>query len=167
VGAGDHFVTPETAAALYGVINEANQNGLTPSFGDMSSSNGSDPWQPNFVKRDKNGNVVSTGHHAGHGHNGRRSGLDVDFRYFNTTGAAFQNTSATTSNQFSLTNNQSFYNTANKFGFTRNYQGTRGSSISGVTRAAGHNDHGHIGRGSNMANIIEIRYKPLPGPFSR
>ncbi|MEQ9120845.1 DUF6443 domain-containing protein [Fulvivirga sp.] len=166
VGSGDHFVTPETAAALYGVVNEANKNGLIPSFGDMSSSNGSDPWQASYVKRDKAGNVTFTGHHAGHGHNGTRSGLDVDFRYFNTTGAAFQNSTATTSNQFSLTNNQSFYDTAKKFGFTRNYQGTNGSNISGASRVGGHNDHGHIGRGSNTLNILEIKYKPIPGPFN-
>ncbi|MEQ8574082.1 MAG: hypothetical protein RIB63_08475, partial [Fulvivirga sp.] len=93
-------------------------------------------------------------------------GLDVDFRYFNTTGAAFQNSTATTSNQFSLTNNQSFYDTAKKFGFTRNYQGTNGSNISGASRVGGHNDHGHIGRGSNTLNILEIKYKPIPGPFN-
>ena len=70
VGQGDHFLKPITAAVLFGVAEKLNSDyGFTVSFGDMSSSNGSDPWQS------------GSEHHAGHGHLGKRSGLDVDFRY--------------------------------------------------------------------------------------
>ena len=98
----------------------------------MSSSNGSDPWQPGFE------------HHAGHGHLGKRSGQDVDFRYLNTDGVSFQSSNAFNSNSFSSLNNQRVYDAAATFGFTKNYQGTSGS-LTGVTKVGGHNDHGHLG----------------------
>ena len=133
VGSGDHYLQPETAAALFGVTQMLGGKGLTLSFGDMSSSNGSDPWQSGFP------------HHAGHGHQGARSGLDVDFRYLNKEGRSFQNRAATTDPRFSLENNQAVYDTARRFGFRKNYQGTRGPKITGPVRVGGHNDHGHLG----------------------
>ncbi|XOV68328.1 MAG: glycoside hydrolase family 108 protein [Fluviicola sp.] len=132
-GHGDHFVLPETAAALLGLTTYLNREyNFTLDLGDMSSSNGQDPWQPGFE------------HHAGHGHGGNRKGLDVDFRYLNTNGVSFQSSNAFASSSFSATNNQRVFDTAKTFGFTRNYQGTSGT-LSGVTKVSGHNDHGHLG----------------------
>lgn len=144
VGSGDHFVTPETAAALFGLVNVLNANGITIDFGDMSSSNGSDPWQ------------AGSKHHAGHGHNGNRSGLDVDFRYVDTNGNSFQSPNAFNSSSYSSANNQTVFDTADTFGFTVNYQGTSGN-LAGVKKVSGHNDHGHIGRANNNSNVTTIR----------
>jgi hypothetical protein len=133
VGQGDHYLQPETAAALFGLVNKLNTDfGFNVSLGDMSSSNGSDPWQAGFD------------HHAGHGHLGKRSGLDIDFRYLNTDGASFQSPNAFNSSSFSTLNNQRVYDVAAIFGFTKNYQGTSGSLV-GVTKVGGHNNHGHLG----------------------
>ena len=133
VGQGDHYLQPETAAALFGLLNKLNTDfGFNLSLGDMSSSNGSDPWQP------------GSKHHAGHGHLGKRSGLDVDFRYLNSDGVSFQSSNAFKDSSFSSLNNQRVYDAAATFGFTKNYQGTSGS-LTGVTKVGGHNDHGHLG----------------------
>jgi RHS repeat-associated protein len=155
VGAGDRSVTPETAAALFGLASALGVDGLSIDLGDMSSSNGSDPWQPGFV------------HHSGHGHNGNRSGIDVDFRYLNTSGNSFQSGNAFNSSSFSTKNNQNVYDTATTFGFTSNYQGTSGS-LTGPASAGGHNDHGHIGRGNNNTNVTTISRTrpPKPTPVS-
>lgn len=146
VGQGDHFLQAVAAAALFGTLNVLNSDHqLTVSLGDMSSSNGSDPWQPGGR------------HHAGHGHDGNRSGLDIDFRYMNNNGVSFQSQTARSDAQFSVQNNQTVYDTARTFGFTTNYQGTnRGNNgdIQGVTRAGGHNDHGHLGFNQADANIF-------------
>ena len=121
----------------------------------MSSSNGSDPWQ------------AGSKHHAGHGHNGKRSGLDVDFRYLNDSGVSFQSQTATTDSQFSLTNNTAVYNAGKRFGFTKNYQGTSGT-VSGITKVGGHNDHGHLGivPSAQSIRIVPrapgISYSPFP-----
>ena len=153
VGSGDHYVTPETAAALFGVTEHSARSSFNVDLGDMSSSNGSDPWQSGFQ------------HHAGHGHLGNRSGLDVDFRYLDTSGNSFQSSNAFGSTSFSATNNQSFFDTANTFGFTVNYQGTNGT-LNGPTSVANHNDHGHIGRINNNANITAITTnKPVIQPI--
>lgn len=152
VGQGDHFLQPIVAAALFGmlkVVHEDHQ--LTVSLGDMSSSNGSDPWQPGQQ------------HHDGHGHNGNRTGLDIDFRYLNNNGVSFQSRTARSDTQFSVQNNQTVYDTARSFGFTTNYQGTnRGNNgeIQGVQRAGGHNDHGHLGFNRADANILRRTMRP-------
>lgn len=142
VGQGDHFLQPLTAAALFGTINVLHSDHqLTVSLGDMSSSNGSDPWQPGGR------------HHDGHGHNGNRSGVDIDFRYLNNNGVSFQSATARSDTQFSVQNNQAVFDTARSFGFTTNYQGNiRGNNgeIRGATPNAIHNDHGHLG--FNRAN---------------
>lgn len=112
----------------------------------MSSSNGSDPWQR------------GSKHHSGHGHLGKRSGLDVDFRYLTTAGSSFQDGNRGPwvkvgksgyfndmgSSRFSVSNNQTLYNVANIFGFTRNYQGRNGN-LTSIPGVGGHNDHGHLG----------------------
>lgn len=132
VGQGDHYLQPEVAAALFGLVNVLHSNGISIDFGDMSSSNGSDPWQ------------FGSKHHAGHGHNGKRSGLDVDFRYISTEGKSFQAKNAFNSSLFSTENNQKVFDTASIFGFTKNYQGQSGN-LTGATKVGGHNDHGHLG----------------------
>ena len=146
VGQGDHFLEPLAAAALFGTINVLHSDHqLTLSLGDMSSSNGSDPWQ------------AGERHHGGHGHNGNRSGLDIDFRYLNNNGVSFQSQTARSDPQFSVQNNQRAYDTARTFGFTTNYQGTNpgnNGAIQGVTPLRGHNDHGHLGFNRANANIF-------------
>lgn len=132
VGQGDHYLKPEAAAALFGVISTLRDKGMSISLGDMSSSNGSDPWQS------------GSKHHAGHGHNGKQSGTNADFRYIGTDGNSFQSQTATTDSNFSTANNTTVYETAKHYGFTKNYQGTNGT-ISGITKVGGHNDHGHLG----------------------
>ncbi|OFY63019.1 MAG: hypothetical protein A3H98_10680 [Bacteroidetes bacterium RIFCSPLOWO2_02_FULL_36_8] len=155
VGQGDHFLRPETAAALFGLTNYLNTNNdFTVSFGDMSSSNGSDPWQISFVT------VDDDGHHRGHGHLGNRSGIDIDFRYLNTEGVSFQSNNAFNSTQFSTENNQTVYDVARTFGFTINYQGTSGN-LTNVTRASGHNDHGHLGLNYGNLNWRYVQNAPV------
>ena len=99
----------------------------------MSSSNGSDPWEKGFK------------HHAGHGHNGKRTGLDVDFRYLNINGKSFHSKNAFKSSYFSVLNNQRVYDAAATFGFTKNFQGTSGKGLLNVPTELGHNNHGHLG----------------------
>ena len=73
-GTGDHWVQPIVAAALFGFTNQLkNDYGTTLALGDMSSSNGSDPWNPNDLFGSNHG------HHGGHGHFKDRTGLDIDF----------------------------------------------------------------------------------------
>jgi len=147
VGQGDHFVRPDVAAGLFGLSAVLKDDyGITMSFGDMSSSNGSDPWQPSFVKN------PNRGHHGGHGHLGDRSGLDIDFRYINNNGESFQGKKARSSSDFSVANNQAVYNVASTFGFTVNYQGNsqgRNTGLTGPQAIGGHNDHGHLGFSGN------------------
>lgn len=139
-GAGDHFVRPDVAAGLFGVAAVLkDDHGITMSFGDMSSSNGKDPWQP------------GSKHHAGHGH-GSREGVDVDFRYINGNGESFQSATARSDSQFSVSNNQTVYDTAKTFGFTENYQGNspgKNTGLTGPKPVGGHNDHGHLGFSGN------------------
>ena len=149
VGHGDHFLKPITAAALFGIADKLNSEyGFTISFGDMSSSNGSDPWQ------------FGSKHHAGHGHLGKRSGLDVDFRYMNTEGESFQSSNAFNSSSFSSLNNQRVFDAAAAFGFTKNYQGTSGN-LTGAPKVGGHNDHGHLGLQYNSLNWKYISNAPI------
>lgn len=143
VGSGDSYLKPKTAAALFGVINELKDKGITISLGDMSSSNGSDP-----ANAGKN-----TFHHAGHGHTGKRSGLDADFRYIGDDGKSFQGVMSDT--RFNTTNNKAVYNAAARFGFDWNntYQGTTGT-VPDVKTMGGHNNHGHLGMKRNPTNFI-------------
>lgn len=135
VGKGDRYLVPKTVAALFGIINEVNEKGWEVHLGDMSSENGSDPWQSGFD------------HHAGHGHNGNRKGLDVDFRYLNTSGKSYQGNNDSSS--FDKVKNKTFFELAYKYGFRKNYctnvTTVFGESISGVTNVSNHKDHGQIG----------------------
>ena len=137
VGAGDHFLRPETAAKLFGLAYNLHESyAFYILFGDMSSSNGTDAWGP------------GSKHHAGHGHLGTRTGVDVDFRYLDITGMSFQDAHATTSSTFSQENTQRVYNRAAMFGFHTNYHGQEGPEFDNAVPASGHNDHGHLGYGN-------------------
>jgi len=147
VGAGDHYVLPKTAAALFGIINETHEKGWEIHLGDMSSENGSDPWQVNFD------------HHAGHGHNGNRKGLDIDFRYLNKSGVSFHglNTSA----DFDKDKNKTVFSLAYKYGFRKNYctnvNAVFGENLPGVSNVSNHKDHGHIGLSDiNLEEVISV-----------
>ena len=146
VGAGDHFLQPLVAAALFGVINVLDdQHNITMSLGDMSSQNGSDPWQ------------AGNEHHSGHGHNGNRIGQDIDFRYLDAAGNSFQDNPATMDPRFDQANNETVYRVASTFGFTQNYSGTQGPAMPNAARAGGHDDHGHLGFGNGNANVTRYR----------
>jgi Domain of unknown function (DUF4280) len=133
VGAGDHYLLPQTAAALYGILNEIVDKKWEVHFGDMSSENGSDPTSTPST---------ASSHHAGHGHLGKQSGLNVDFRYLDTNGKSFQGLSS--SDSFDDTKNKEFFKIAFKYGFNKNY--ATGKSYSGVnSRVGSHYDHGHLG----------------------
>jgi RHS repeat-associated protein len=148
VGNGDHYLTPDAAAALFGVVNTLNdENGFYIQLGDMSTSNGSDPaWMNNGEDQ----------HHRGHGHKSNRSGLDVDFRYLDYSGKSFQSNNAPADARFSVQNNSFLYETARRFGFNLYFQGTNGASIGG-TRVGGHNNHGHLGYGIRPVVIRPIK----------
>ncbi|RFS18648.1 hypothetical protein DVR12_27435 [Chitinophaga silvatica] len=163
VGAGDNFVKPITAAGLFGILNEVKVAGITISFGDMSSNNGSDP----AVGED------NTFHHGGHGHMGARSGLDADFRYVGNNGHSFQGTMD--SKKFSIEKNEMVYRAAYRFGFDwkNTYQGKL-EMLNGVRTMGGHNDHGHLGmKDGNRTNVSS--YVPfntsivfrLPAPLTK
>ncbi|MEL1255879.1 hypothetical protein AAEO57_18945 [Flavobacterium sp. DGU38] len=135
VGQGDHYLLPKTASALFGIINDVNEKGWEIHLGDMSSKNGSDPWGPGSF------------HHAGHGHNGTRKGLDCDFRYLNTSGKSYQGLN--TSSVFDKEKNKTVFTFAYKYGFRKNFCANPvtvlGSTVSGVIHQNDHDDHGHIG----------------------
>lgn len=101
----------------------------------MSSKNGSDPWQ------------AGSFHHAGHGHNGNRKGLDCDFRYLNTSGKSYQGLN--TSSVFDSEKNKTVFTLAYKYGFRKNFCANPitvlGSTVLGLTHQEDHDDHGHIG----------------------
>ena len=147
VGEGDHYLLPQTAAALFGVTNDIAQKGWEVHFGDMSSSSGSDPWQP------------GASHHAGHGHLGTRKGKDVDFRYLGVNGKSFQGLN--TAPNFDKEKNITFFEIAYKFGFRKNFctgaEHILGKRVLGVRDIKSHKDHGHIGLTSE--NIEEISAK--------
>jgi len=147
VGSGDSYVNPKTAAALFGVISELRDKGITISLGDMSSSNGSDPADAG----------KKAFHHAGHGHMGKRTGLDIDFRYIGDNGSSYQGVMS--DKRFNVGNNAAVYEAAKRFGFDskNTYQGTTGS-VPGVKTMGGHNNHGHLGIMRNTANFKT--YKP-------
>lgn len=143
VGEGDHYLKPETAAALFGIINEINDDKWEIHFGDMSSSNGSDPWQ------------LGSKHHAGHGHLGKQSGQNIDFRYLNKSGISFHGLN--TSNNFDKDKNQKLYAIANKYGFQKNYaSGMSEYRKYGVNpNVGGHYDHGHLGLNNIKLEIVK------------
>lgn len=148
VGEGDHYLKPDVAAALFGVLNDMCQRGLKLSLGDMSASNGSDPGVIGF-------------HHSGHGHMGNRSGLDIDFRYIGQSGKSFQGSMVDGTERFSKKFNQALYESAYKYGFDKaaTYQGLS-NLLTGVKKMDSHNDHGHLGFSKSPTNVID--YEPYP-----
>jgi len=157
VGQGDRWLKPLTAAALFGLTNQLrNEFGITLALNDMSSSNGSDPWDAKFRKW-KDGKLEWNGHHAGHGHNGNRTGLDIDWRYVDKNGNSQHGVFTKGSTLFDVKLNESIYRTANKWGFNNNYTG-KNTPISGVTHAKGHDDHGHFGFTS--LRVTELKHRP-------
>ena len=132
VGHGDHYLRPWTVAALLGTIQEIYEHGWRIDFGDMSSENGSDPWQQGGF------------HHHGHGHFGNRSGLDIDFRYLDVNGRSFQGDRRYYTN-FDINKNATIYQIAFEYGFRSNYA-TNLAEFAGVnSRVQNHYDHGHWG----------------------
>lgn len=151
VGDGDHYLKPITAAALFGFTNQLkNDLGITLSLGDMSSENGSDPWDSRFR--------TSTwdGHHATHGHLGVGSGTNIDFRYVGLNGRSRRGNWATGRGGFHRGKNQAIFDLAKKWGFLRNFRGY-GAPISGTRAAKGHNDHGHIGFDLSRKRPLTLR----------
>ncbi|QBA22626.1 hypothetical protein EU348_16140 [Chryseobacterium indologenes] len=150
VGKGDHYLLPSTAAALFGIIYEVGEKGWEIHLGDMSSENGSDPWQ-------------SGGHHhAGHGHMGNRKGLDLDFRYLNKNGISFQGLN--TSSNFDEEKNETIYQLGHKYGFRKNYaSGLIQYKKYGVNPSVGgHYDHGHLGLTNiNLETVKSLNVKIL------
>ncbi|KQS89909.1 hypothetical protein [Chryseobacterium sp. Leaf394] len=143
VGSGDHYLLPETAAALFGIVSEVKDKNWEIHFGDMSSENGSDPTSSPSK---------TSSHHAGHGHKGKQSGLNIDFRYLNKNGTSFQGVSSST--LFDDSKNKEFFKIAFKYGFNKNY--ATGKSYSGVnSKVGGHYDHGHIGALSIAFETVE------------
>ncbi len=138
-GVGDHYLQPIAAAALFGFTNQLkNDLGITLSLGDMSASNGSDPWDIKFRT------PIWDGHHSGHGHNGKNTGTDIDFRYVDSGGASRRGNWAVDPGMFDQKKNEAIFELAGKWGFAKNFRGTR-VPIGGTRSAAGHNDHGHLG----------------------
>jgi RHS repeat-associated protein len=149
VGTGDHYILPETAAALFGLTNYVNTKfGITLSLGDMSSSNGSDPWQNGYI------------HHGGHGHWGNRSGLDVDIYYSDKNGNGIKSINAFSSEQYNTENNQRIFDAAKSFGFTRNFQGLSGD-LKNVQKSDNHDNHGHLGLIYNKLNWTYVKDAPI------
>jgi RHS repeat-associated protein len=132
VGTGDHWVKPEAAAAIFGLVGAMKSVGVKDiSFGDMSTSNGSDPGSNTF-------------HHKSHGHNGVHVGTETDFRYIGKSGRSIQSSNAFVDKRYSGTYNNALYSTARRFGFTHNGQGPSGN-IPATSKWGGHDNHGHIG----------------------
>ena len=145
VGSGDSYIKPQVAAALFGLTYELNSKNITISFGDMSSSNGSDPANGGY----------GTFHHSGHGHMGVRSGLDVDFRFIGNNGLSYQGLMS--DKKFNNKFNLDVYKIAFKYGFDpeKSYQGKIGALI-GIVTMGGHNNHGHLGFKKNPSNFNYI-----------
>lgn len=109
----------------------------------MSSENGSDPTSTPSK---------ASSHHAGHGHKGKQSGLNADFRYLNKNRKSFQGVSS--SDVFDDAKNKEFFTIALKYGFNKNY--ASGKTYSGVnSKVGGHYDHGHIGALSIPFETVE------------
>lgn len=109
----------------------------------MSWENGSDPTSSP---------EKATTHHAGHGHLGKQSGLNVDFRYLNKKGISFQGLSS--SKSFDDAKNREVFEIAFKFGFNKNY--ATGKEYKGVNpQVKKYYDHGHIGALSITYETVE------------
>lgn len=153
-GIGDHWLRPVVAAALFGLTNSArNRLGTTIALGDMSSSNGSDPWNPNDT------GWGNHGHHGGHGHAGNKSGEDIDWRYVDKNGNSQRGEFKSGSKIFDKAKNEALYTLAEKWGFTKNYTGLS-TPILGVKREGGHDNHGHFGFTGQGLKITQLKSRP-------
>jgi len=133
---GDHYLNPETAAALFGLVAYARQSdeNFQVNFGDMSDSEGKAPG----------------GNHQTHGGPKGYSGDCIDFRYLNKDNQSYQG-QATNSN-FSPINNYLFLQKAKLWGFTKNYISNQNvwnykpnvSMSPNGKKIGGHNAHGHL-----------------------
>lgn len=139
VGEGDHYLLPITAAALFGFTNQSkNDHGITIALGDMSSSNGSDPWDAKFRSPTWNG------HHSSHGHKGNGVGAHIDFRYVDKHGNSQRGNWLDHPGRFDRRKNQALFDLARKWGFSKSLRGLS-VPVRHVRAAKGHNDHGHLG----------------------
>ena len=162
VGKGDHYVLPRTAAALFGFVSDIHDENLEIYLGDMSSENGSDPWEKGYVK--PNNKHKSRGHHSGHGHLGKRSGLDIDFRYMDKEGNNIQHEKASSLDKFSIEKNKLIFDKAIKYHLNYNFTSNKDLSdkyskkneynlkVVHYDAYNGHRDHGHIG--------LSAKFKP-------
>jgi RHS repeat-associated protein len=102
---GDHYLKPEAAAALFGLIAEMDNliDGFQVDLGDMSAANGTAPG----------------GDHKTHGGSSGYSGVCVDYRYLDSDGKSFKGYSNDA--KFDLWNNSKFLDVAKEWGFTKNY----------------------------------------------
>ncbi len=141
-GKGDRYLLPRTAACLFGMASELGVLGYIVDFGDMSSENGSDPGKPGS-------------HHSGHGHLGKRIGLDVDFRYVNSSKKSVRG--EFTESWFNFDKNKKIFEVAKKYNFGKNYT-TKTNSVDltvveGTRHSSHHDDHGHLGLNTSFSAI--------------
>lgn len=125
--------------------------GYTVDFGDMSSENGSDPGKPGS-------------HHSGHGHLGKRIGMDADFRYLNNEGKSVRG--VCTESWFNRDKNKEVFDKAIKYHLNYNFTSDKTLSLEYVKwndekpklkvvhydKSNSHLDHGHTG--------ISSKFKP-------
>ncbi len=132
---GDHFLKPETAAALFGLTTEMKDNNedFRIDFGDMSNSEGGAPG----------------GDHYTHGGKGGLSGLCIDYRYLGHDSRSYQGQA--TDSKFSVFRNWQFTVKAGQWGFNKNYLSNQGVWNLGPIKFQpngklidDHNDHGHL-----------------------
>ncbi|MBP8966400.1 MAG: hypothetical protein KBG33_03260 [Paludibacteraceae bacterium] len=103
---GDHYLTPEAAAATLGLVTEvalSEYSGTKISFGDMSDSNGG----------------AHGGNHDSHGGKNGGSGNCIDYRYTDENFVSRQGTAK--SSWFNAQTNKGFLDYAKDWGFTKNY----------------------------------------------
>ena len=145
---GDHYLKPETAAALFGLVTEMNNEieGFNVDLGDMSAADGTAPG----------------GDHKTHGGSKGYSGECVDYRYLDQDCKSFKGYS--NDSRFNAWYNARFLQKAGQWGFNKNYisnqksvwsfkitWGPRGNiktsrypiEVNGE-RISGHGHHGHL-----------------------
>jgi len=145
---GDHYLKPEAAAALFGLISEMSNeiDGFNVDLGDMSAADGTAPG----------------GNHKMHGGPNGYSGVCVDYRYLDKDGKSFQG--YTNNEKFNAWNNAYFLEKAGQWGFTKNYISNQSNvwgfnMVTGATgniktifypmkvngkEIVGHANHGHL-----------------------
>jgi RHS repeat-associated protein len=130
---GDHFLSPETAAATLGFVTEvalSEYSGAKISFGDMSNNEGGAPG----------------GNHQTHGGKKGGTGVCIDYRYTNENFVSKQGTAK--SSWFDAQTNKSLLDYAKNWGFTKNYISPQKNvwknlSVNGKPLKK-HDNHGHL-----------------------